>query len=133
MRQYRNRFHSNTDHTRRIRTGRDVKKSDAYTHETHRTHAVCIQRRSFTVSGYSIAKTKFSRSLLTQWTLFFFLFTCRYCLSRLVCNLYGYLKVCLCIHLVFSFFWCCPLLVRRGVKCAMQHQRDTNTSNMYVV
>ena len=34
---------SNADHTRRIRKGRDVTKSDACAQKTHRTHAVCIQ------------------------------------------------------------------------------------------
>jgi len=43
MRQYRNRFYSNADHTRRIRKGRDVTKSDACAQKTHRTYAVCIQ------------------------------------------------------------------------------------------
>ena len=42
MRQYKNRFYSNADHTRRIRKGRDVTKSDACAQKTHRTHAVCI-------------------------------------------------------------------------------------------
>ena len=42
MRQYRNRFYSNADHTRRIREGRDVTKSDACVHKAHRTHTVCI-------------------------------------------------------------------------------------------
>ena len=34
--------YSNADHTRRIRKGRDVTKSDACAQKTHRTHAVCI-------------------------------------------------------------------------------------------
>jgi len=42
MRQYRNSFYSNVDHTRRIKKGRDVTKSDAYARKTQRTHAVCI-------------------------------------------------------------------------------------------
>jgi len=40
MCQYRNRFYSNADHTRRIRKGRDVTKSDACARKTHRTHPV---------------------------------------------------------------------------------------------
>jgi len=36
-------FYSNADHTRRIRKGRDVTKSDACAQKSHRTHAVCIQ------------------------------------------------------------------------------------------
>ena len=35
-------FYSNADHTRRIRKGRDVTKSDACAQKTRRTHAVCI-------------------------------------------------------------------------------------------
>ena len=35
--------YSNADHTRRIRKGRDVTKSDACAQKTHRTHAACIQ------------------------------------------------------------------------------------------
>jgi len=42
MRQYRNSFYSNADHTRRIKKGRDVTKSDACDQKTQRTHAVCI-------------------------------------------------------------------------------------------
>ena len=42
MRQYRNRFCSNADHTKRIRKGCGVTKSDACAQKTHRTHAVCI-------------------------------------------------------------------------------------------
>jgi len=34
MRQYRNSFYSNADHTRRIKKGRDVTKSDACARET---------------------------------------------------------------------------------------------------
>jgi len=33
----------NADHTRRIRKGCDVTKSDACAQRTHRTHAVCIR------------------------------------------------------------------------------------------
>jgi len=36
-------FYSNADHTRRIRKGPDVTKSDACAQKTHSTHAVCIQ------------------------------------------------------------------------------------------
>jgi len=43
MRQYRHRFYLNADHTRRIRKGRDVTKSDACAQKTHRTHTVWIQ------------------------------------------------------------------------------------------
>ena len=35
--------YSNADHTRRIRKGRDVTKSNACAQKTHRTHAVSIQ------------------------------------------------------------------------------------------
>jgi len=35
--------YSNADHTRRIRRGREVTKSDACAQKTRRTHAVCIQ------------------------------------------------------------------------------------------
>ena len=46
MRQYRNTFYSNADHTRRIGKGRDVTKSDACAQKTHRTHAMCIQLKN---------------------------------------------------------------------------------------
>jgi len=46
MRQHRNKFYSNADHTRRIRKGRDVTKSDACPQKTHMTHAVRIQLRT---------------------------------------------------------------------------------------
>jgi len=43
VRQHRNRFYSNADHARRIRKGRDLKKSDACAQKTHSTHALGIQ------------------------------------------------------------------------------------------
>jgi len=42
-------FYSNADHTRRIRKGRDVTKSDAFAQKTHRMHAVCIQLKRLLV------------------------------------------------------------------------------------
>jgi len=42
-------FYSNADHTRCIKKGRDVTKSDACAQKTHRTHAVCIQFKSFKI------------------------------------------------------------------------------------
>jgi len=41
-------YYSNADHTRRIRKGRDVTKSDACAQKTYRTHAVCIQLKPLT-------------------------------------------------------------------------------------
>jgi len=52
MCQYRNRFYSNADHTRRIRKGCNVTKSDACAQKTHRTHPVCIQLWSIFVNIY---------------------------------------------------------------------------------
>jgi len=51
MRQYRNRFYSNADRTRRIRKGCDVTKSHACAQKTHRTHAVCIQLKKLSSKG----------------------------------------------------------------------------------
>jgi len=45
-------FHSNADHTRRIRKGCDVTKSDACAQKTHRTHAVCIQLEASALTGF---------------------------------------------------------------------------------
>ena len=52
-------FYSNTDHTWRIRKGRDVRKSDACAQKTHRTHAVCIQLYSTKIGKFSENKQIF--------------------------------------------------------------------------
>jgi len=57
MRQYRNRFYSNADHTKRIRKRRDVTKSDACDQKTHRTHA-CACSLILTTAVSSIARAQ---------------------------------------------------------------------------
>jgi len=60
----------------------------------------------FTLSGYSSARPKVSRSLLKEWPVSFILFMYKICIYCLLKARLGVLKVSLCIYLVFGFFGC---------------------------